>query len=181
MKTDWKLIYRRRLASDEFSNSVKMHLGGIRSAPREKRPSLAAQFAGWLRLRRSYVRVELTRALAEELGIVTTQKVALMLMHTAFGAGTSKDFINDKFAKTGRTAATKYMDAAQQQVAQHTELIADYTDVYEWYCAQLMERIEVIKLGNGYAPQPKKKAGTRDVAAGYITERSALSQGDLFA
>lgn len=151
---EWVASCSGRFDSVEFAKAVEAHLAAIRDAPTIRdRAREAGRFGGFMRAMRSAARLELAKAMIRELEVEPTQHVASMLMLRAFEQAAETATL-DYFAKPGRDASKKYMDAARTAAAQQPGVIARYGHMYDWYIDRLDLVIARLK-GKKARPRPQ--------------------------
>lgn len=79
------------------------------------------------------------------LTLTSTQHATKYLMLHTFGKVATTQIIGDRMAKTGCTAAVKYIDQARAALAPDDAGRAAYASLYVWYRSTLKDRIEQLK------------------------------------
>lgn len=138
------------LKSTEFRDNIVDGVLDLRKAKAsgDERLFRAAlgRWGGITRRLRSMFRMEAVEAYMLELGITPTQHVAQALMMALFGEGAMTAALTVRFAKAGRDAKTKHMDAAWEKHTAEPSRGEDYTRLYDWSVKALDAQISAIKL-----------------------------------
>lgn len=150
----WIARCEGRFGSVEFVKTATAHLEAIRTAPDlRERAREAGRFGGFVRGMLSLARVELAEALIQELAVEPTQHVAFMLMKRAFSQAAETATLN-QFAKPGRDASEKHMDAARAAATKRPDVIARYRKMYVWYDKRLDAVIGALRAKARKQPLP---------------------------
>lgn len=153
----WLRRFIHRLRDPEFTGNVEWHMRAIRAAAAagdvSTRQSCAAHYRAFLAADRGEVRATLTRAIIDELGIVTTQHVGAYIMRTCFRMGMGCDLLDHYFAVPGRDASVKYMRPARRALASRPDLALRYAALYRWYCKAQAKQAQRLKGSSRQAQQ----------------------------
>lgn len=134
------------LRSENFEETVIDYLIILKSSQNEaQHRAAAASFGGFKRRVRSSARITLTAAFMNQCNITPTQTVAQHLMTQMFGQSVGLADLNQHFAKPGRDASVKLMDAAINAYAEHFDEAKRCKLIYSHFEDTLDKQIDNLK------------------------------------